>query len=272
MPVLAASHPVYLLIHHRNAFQTLPTPRCANLAAHTCFHIHRQWLAEHTGASSLRLMFMAGVAIVLATLGVKLLGKEDCSGSGRRVTPFAGASQVGCEKKGRWQARAVEGWDVGGRGCAGCSRGLAVPPKNSSTRTLAPSLSSLSALVLRHPCPQLGGALMALFFSIIGTSAGSFAALACPEAPAMLAFIAVMCSIHWAFMLAANTVLRLPVPAMVLGSNACIGGPATAGAMAANRGWSSLVQPAMVTGSLGYAVGTAAGLMVARLAGCPVCA
>ncbi len=34
-----------------------------------------------------------------------------------------------------------------------------------------------------------------------------------------------------------------------------------------SKGWGSLAQTAMMVGSLGYAVGTAAGLLVARLTG-----
>jgi len=45
-------------------------------------------------------------------------------------------------------------------------------------------------------------------------------------------------------------------------SNANIGGPATAAAMAAAKGWTQLINPAMLTGSLGYAVGTAIGGVV----------
>lgn len=47
-------------------------------------------------------------------------------------------------------------------------------------------------------------------------------------------------------------------------SNANIGGPATAAAMAASRGWPHMVRPAMLTGSFGYAVGTAFGCAVSQ--------
>jgi uncharacterized membrane protein len=79
----------------------------------------------------------------------------------------------------------------------------------------------------------------------------------------MLCFIALMCLVHWAFLAAANAVLRLPLSALLLGSNACIGGPATAVTYADSKGWAALQQPAMLAGSLGYAVGTAGGLLVA---------
>ena len=47
-------------------------------------------------------------------------------------------------------------------------------------------------------------------------------------------------------------------------SNANVGGPATAAAMAASRGWPHMVRPAMLTGSLGYAVGTGIGCAVSQ--------
>ena len=67
------------------------------------------------------------------------------------------------------------------------------------------------------------------------------------------------CSIHMAVVLAGGRLLRLPTDALLIASNANVGGPATAAAMASSKGWQHLVQPAMLTGSLGYAVATAVG-------------
>ena len=53
--------------------------------------------------------------------------------------------------------------------------------------------------------------------------------------------------------------------ALLTASNAAIGGPGTAAAMAQGRGWASQVTPALLTGSLGYAVGTPIGLAVGAL-------
>ena len=57
----------------------------------------------------------------------------------------------------------------------------------------------------------------------------------------------------------------LAVQVLLTASNANVGGPATAAAMAAARGWPNMVRPAMLTGSLGYAVGTAIGIALVPL-------
>lgn len=80
----------------------------------------------------------------------------------------------------------------------------------------------------------MGGALMLVFFAVIGAAAGGLAqggggsAAALLTLPAMLGFMTVMVSVHWAVMAAAGSLLGLPRQALLLGSNANIGGPATA--------------------------------------------
>ena len=59
-----------------------------------------------------------------------------------------------------------------------------------------------------------------------------------------------------------NCVLISSVQALLTASNAAIGGPGTAAAMASSRGWTAYVTPAMCVGTLGYAVGTPIGLGV----------
>ncbi|CAG9465738.1 unnamed protein product [Pedinophyceae sp. YPF-701] len=110
---------------------------------------------------------------------------------------------------------------------------------------------------------ELGGVLMLLFFATIGATAGGWRALA--DAPALLLYCGVQVGVHLAFTLAVGRALKLPLRAVLVASNANVGGPATAAAMASGRGWSDLVQPGLLTGALGYTVGTVIGLAVARL-------
>ncbi|GLI63052.1 hypothetical protein VaNZ11_005767, partial [Volvox africanus] len=115
---------------------------------------------------------------------------------------------------------------------------------------------------------QVGTSLMMLFFAVIGASAGSPSCLA--GCGVLVPFLGLMVGVHWAVVVAVGRgVLRLPAEALLIGSNANIGGSATAAAMAAAKGWRPLLQPAMMAGSLGYAAGTAAGLLVAKIIGCP---
>jgi uncharacterized membrane protein len=121
--------------------------------------------------------------------------------------------------------------------------------------------------------PKLGGGLcagaavvssacMALFFATIGAAAGQ-ASLA--GALPLILFVAVQLSVHGVLMAAAAAVLRIPADVAMVASNAAVGGPATAAAMAAARGWTSLVSSAVMLGGLGYGVGTWIGLCIHRL-------
>ncbi|CAI5958009.1 unnamed protein product, partial [Closterium sp. NIES-65] len=82
----------------------------------------------------------------------------------------------------------------------------------------------------------LGNSLMLVFFANIGASASVSEAMS--AGGGLLAFVA--------------TVLMLMVA-----SNANVGGPATAAAMASARNWPQLVRPAVLLGTFGYTIGTA---------------
>eukprot|EP00798_Chlamydomonas_sp_ICE-L_P015845 gene15845-21972_t len=110
--------------------------------------------------------------------------------------------------------------------------------------------------------PALGGGLMLIFFAIIGASAGSLSGLSLTWT--LMGFMTVMVLVHWVVLIVGTTALGLPRNAVLLGSNACIGGPATATAMAQSKGWHHMVSPALLTGSLGYGIGTAAGFWAER--------
>ena len=60
-------------------------------------------------------------------------------------------------------------------------------------------------------------------------------------------------------------IFRCSLEDIVLASNASVGGPPTAAAMAMSKGWSRLVLPGLLAGLYGYSVGTPLGLMITAL-------
>ena len=107
----------------------------------------------------------------------------------------------------------------------------------------------------------VGGALMLTFFATLGACADPVAAMT-TGAPTF-AFIAAQLATHFCVVaVVARRLMRLPAWAALTASNACVGGPATAAAMASARGWGGAVQPAIVAGTLGYVVGTPVGCIV----------
>jgi len=138
----------------------------------------------------------------------------------------------------------------------------------AAASAVAPQLRSPSASHSASPfagSSRLGSYLMLPFFATIGAAAGSLSAL--PALGWTFAFIAVQLSVHVAVSLLGGALLRLAPEAVLTGSNANVGGPATAAATASARGWHHMVQPAVLTGSLGYAVGTAVGCAIGAALG-----
>eukprot|EP00898_Chlorokybus_atmophyticus_P000438 jgi/Chlat1/1395/Chrsp12S01969 len=109
----------------------------------------------------------------------------------------------------------------------------------------------------------LGVACQSIFFAVVGATASVGEAIL--GGWPMLLFIALQLTVHLVVTLGVSKVFKLPMPAVLVASNANVGGPATAAAMATARGWPNLVQPALLTGTLGYTVGTGLGIAVGRL-------
>ena len=108
----------------------------------------------------------------------------------------------------------------------------------------------------------IGTFLMQIFFAAIGASANIFVML--KYGPILFVFAALILTIHLLFLLGAGKLFKLDLAEIVIASNANMGGPTTAAAMAVARKWKNLVIPAILCGTLGYAVATFIGVALGQ--------
>lgn len=107
---------------------------------------------------------------------------------------------------------------------------------------------------------ELGLLSMQILFVTIG--AGAHVGTVLTLGPLLFIFAAVVLVVHLAVLLVAGHLARTSLPQIVIGSNADMGGPLTAAAMAAARRWDALVAPAVICGALGQAVGPPLGALI----------
>ena len=143
------------------------------------------------------------------------------------------------------------------------------------TAALCPGLSSLvftslltvvSATVfpqwfqrLRTSGTAIGILFLQMFFAASG-AAGSLL-LVLRQAPSLIAFSIIQLAIHFLVLMGVGRgMLRLDLNELYLASNANVGGPTTAAAMAQAKNWKKLVLPALLVGVFGYGTATALSL------------
>jgi len=130
------------------------------------------------------------------------------------------------------------------------------------------ALVVVAATLFPRQIGRLGGAeetgtlLMQVFFAAIGASANIGVVLR--VGPILMVFAATILLVHLVLILLAGKAMGLDLVEIVIASNANMGGPTTAAAMAVARRWESLVIPAILCGTLGYATATFIGVAVGR--------
>ncbi|MGL4007620.1 DUF819 family protein [Staphylococcus nepalensis] len=107
---------------------------------------------------------------------------------------------------------------------------------------------------------EIGTFLIYIFFVVIGTPA-SFVTII-KTAPLLFIFVIIILIFNLGLSLMLGKLLKFNVEEILLASNATAGGPTTAAALAIGKGWTSLVGPILIIGTLGYVIGNYAGTLM----------
>lgn len=110
---------------------------------------------------------------------------------------------------------------------------------------------------------EIGTFLIYIFFAVIGAPASIVKILT--ESPLLLVYALIIVVVNMLVSLGLGKLFHFDLEEIILASNANIGGPTTAAAMAISKGWSKLVGPVMLIGTLGYVLGNYYGILVGYL-------
>lgn len=107
---------------------------------------------------------------------------------------------------------------------------------------------------------EFGTFLIYLFFFVLGIPASI--PLIIQTAPLLLIFVFIIAMLNLMVSLIAGKLIGADLEEILLASNANIGGPTTAAALAIAKGWHKLIGPILVVGTLGYIIGNYIGTAI----------
>jgi len=114
-----------------------------------------------------------------------------------------------------------------------------------------------------HGAQEIGTFLIYIFLVVIGVPASL--QLILTRAPLLLLFTAIIVIINMIISLILGKLFRFNLEDILLASNANIGGPTTAAAMAIAKGWNKLIGPIILAGIFGYIIGNYLGIFMGNL-------
>ena len=99
--------------------------------------------------------------------------------------------------------------------------------------------------------------LLFIFFVVIGTPASFMTII--KAAPLLFVFVMIILIFNLGLSLILGKLFNFKIEEILLASNATLGGPTTAAALAISKGWQGLVGPILIIGTLGYVIGELCG-------------
>lgn len=112
---------------------------------------------------------------------------------------------------------------------------------------------------------EMGTYFIHIFFTVIGVPASI--SMIITQAPLLLVFCLIIVGINMLFSLLFGKLFKFSLEEIIVASNANIGGPTTAAAMAISKGWGELITPAILVGTLGYVIGNYYGIFTGTFLG-----
>ncbi|MEQ8206810.1 MAG: DUF819 family protein [Woeseia sp.] len=130
------------------------------------------------------------------------------------------------------------------------------------TTLLALLLATFAQRLVSHLSgyTEAGNILMFVFLATIGASADIW--LLIEIAPILFLFACIVVAVHLLLIFSIGRLLKIGLAEICIASAVCIGGPASAPAIASAKGWNDLVLPGVLAGSFGYASGSFLGVAV----------